>query len=341
MGKYLLFFALFLALFLAVPAWAQSDEPAVGEDAAVVSADADVTVSADVQPIAEEPELEGMVVEEPKEVPSGFGLWWKSLKEKVSIGLTINPVKKAEKQLQFAEERMRLAELMAQKAEDQKTQVRIHRMIGQAQEMMEKVEARRDRLVQQNDERARRLLRNIATHQVRREVIMDKIEEKLPGEAVEKWEELRDEVSQSGRRLINAINNENVPTEVREHLQAVKDRIEAHAEEIRQYRERRLKLMEQFKTGDEGAKEQVKEQLQELRQDRVDTLHERRVNYEEKKQERLEKIEENAEAGKPTAVKKLEVINKVKDLKQKIKNNSGAVSPAPVGDAADQPAINQ
>lgn len=343
--RYWLSFFVILAVFLwFLPAQAQSDEPILAVDDVVVSnalAEVlEVDASATVEPAAEEPELEGVEIEEPKEVPSGLGLWWKGLKEKVSIGLTINPVKKAEKQLQYAEERMRLARLMAaRKAEDQKTQDRIHRMIGQAQEMMEKIEARRDRLAQlaqQNDERARRLLRNVATHQVRREVIMDKIEEKLPEEATEKWEELRERAANQERRLLNAINNENVPAEVREHLQAVKNRIEAHAAEVRQYRERRLELTEGFKGGDEGAKEQVKERLQELRQDRVETLRERRVNYEEKKQEKLERIEENAEAGKPTAVKKLEVINKVKDLKQKIKNNSGAVAPALADDTAGQ-----
>ena len=126
-----------------------------------------------------------MEIEEPTKVPSGFGLWWQGLKEQVSIAMTFNPVKKAEKQLQFAEERMRLAELMAQKSEDQKVQARIHRVIGEAQKMMEKVEARRERLLEQKDGQAQRLLRNLATHEIRREAVMDKIEEKLPEGAVE------------------------------------------------------------------------------------------------------------------------------------------------------------
>ncbi|MBI5222668.1 MAG: hypothetical protein HY980_04220 [Candidatus Magasanikbacteria bacterium] len=353
MGKYLLVFALSLALFLAVPAWAQSDEPAAVDDSDAASealvTGGDVAVEAvavaDVQPLAEEPELEGVELEQPTEVPSAFGLWWKGVKEKVSIGLTFNPVKKAEKQLQFAEERMRLAELMAQKAEDQKTQARIHRVIGQAQEMMEKVEARRDRLLQQNDERARRLLRNVATHQVRREVVMDKIEEKLPDEAVEKWEELRERAASQERRLLNAISNENVPAEVREHLEAVKNRIEAHAEEVRQYRERRLKLMEEFKAGDEAARERIKE----LQQNRVEALRERRLEFEKNKIEdrrerrlevkqeikqeelgnKLEKIK-NGEAVKPLPANKPSAVIKLKELKQELKQ------PAPVGGAIDQ-----
>ena len=95
---------------------------------------------------------------------------------------------------------------------------------------------------------------------------MDKIEEKLPEEAVEKFEELREKANNQGRRLLNAINNENAPAETREHLQAIKDRIEAHAEEIKLFRERRAELMEQAKAGGEEVKTEVKSQLKELRE---------------------------------------------------------------------------
>lgn len=306
-----------LAVLWFAPVQAQSAEPAADSVDTVagleVSAEppaVDASVTASI--VAEEPELEGMVVEQPKEVPSVFGLWWKGVKEKVSIGLTFNPIKKAEKQLQFAEERMKLAELMAQKSKDQKVQARIHRAIGQAQEMMEKVEARRERLLQQKDEQAARLLRNIATHQIRREAVMDKIEEKLPEGAIEKFDELRDKGMMQERRLLNAINNENAPAEVREHLQAVKDRIEAHAEEIKLFRERRAELMDEFKAGDEAVKEQTKEEMKELRQDRVEMLKDRR-------EERVEK-NQNGEAIKPPLENKPGAIIKLKALKQELKN---------------------
>lgn len=290
-----------------------------------------------VNPTAVE-ELEGMKIAEPTKVPSGFGLWWQGLKEQVSIGLTFNPVKKAEKQLQFAEERMRLAELMAQKSEDQKVQARIHRVIGQAQKMMEKVEARRERFLEQKDEQAQRLLRNIATHEIRREAVMDKIEEKLPERAVEKFDKLRDRASNQGRRLLNAINNENAPAETREHLQAIKGRIEAHAEEIKSFRERRVELMEQAKAGGEEVKTEVKEQLKELRQDRLEKMQERREERKdervENKQEKLEnKLEDikNGEAVKPLPANKPSAVIKMKALKQA----------APVGGAIDQTVNSQ
>lgn len=313
-------FTIVLALFWFLPAGAQTTEPPVD--------DADASISAEVQPVtaeevAEEPELEGVEIEEPKEVPSGMGLWWKGVKEKVKLATTVNPVKKAELQLKYAEERMRLAKLMAQKADDQKTQVRIHRMIGQAQEMMDKVEARRERLMQENNERGSRLLRNIATHQIRREAVMDKIEEKLPEGAVEKFDELRDKGMVQGRRLLNAINNENAPAETREHLQAIKDRIEAHAEEIKLFRERRVELMDKLKAGGEEVKTEVKEQLKELREERLDKMQERR---EERKDERVENRQEkledikNGEVVKPLPVNKPGAVIKMKALKQELKN---------------------
>jgi len=339
--RYWLIFLVILVVLWFAPVMAQgetalpaSDQPTtvVIPDAVQPTTDATTPVTAvnPTTPVVSE-ELEGMKIEEPKEVPSGFGLWWKGLKEQVSIGLTFNPVKKAEKQLQFAEERMRLAELMAQKSEDQKVQARIHRVIGQAQKMMEKVEARRERLLEQKNEEGQRLLRNIATHQIRREAVMDRIEEKLPEGAVEKFDELREKAAAQERRLLNAINNENAPAETREHLQAVKDRIEAHAEEVKQYRERRAELMQEFKAGDETVKEQAKEQIKELRQDRVEMLGDRREERLENKQglkqeikqekleNKLEKIK-NGEAVKPLPVNKPGAVIKLKALKQELKN---------------------
>ncbi|MBI4992898.1 MAG: hypothetical protein HZC26_02040, partial [Candidatus Magasanikbacteria bacterium] len=323
--RYWLIFSLMLAVLWFAPVMAQGETalPASDQSAAATVPDAvqpttdAATPAAAVNPttpIVSE-ELEGMEIEEPKEVPSGFGLWWKGVKEKVSIGLTFNPVKKAEKQLQFAEERMRLAELMAQKSKDQKVQARIYRVIGQAQEMMEKVEARRERLLQQKDEQGVRLLRNIATHQIRREAVMDKIEEKLPEGAVEKFDELREKAVAQERRLLNAINNENAPAEVREHLQAVKDRIETHAEEIKLFRERRVELMDEFKAGDDAVKEQAKEEMKELRQDRVEMLKDRRE----------ERVENRQEFKKEKLENKLENIKEGGAIKPSLENKPGAI----------------
>ena len=54
--------------------------------------------------------LNGVSVSEQTNVPSGLGLWFRDWREKISLTLTFNPVKKAEKQLLFAEERIKIAE---------------------------------------------------------------------------------------------------------------------------------------------------------------------------------------------------------------------------------------
>src|SRR3989338_5543746 len=53
--------------------------------------------------LTDEPQaLEGVSVAEPTAIPSNFGLWWRGLREQVSLALTFDPVKKTEKSLLFA-----------------------------------------------------------------------------------------------------------------------------------------------------------------------------------------------------------------------------------------------
>lgn len=47
---------------------------------------------------------------ESKDIPSSWGFFWRDIQERISLALTLNPVKKADKQVTFAEERLKLAE---------------------------------------------------------------------------------------------------------------------------------------------------------------------------------------------------------------------------------------
>lgn len=286
-----------------------------GSGAVVTSENGDqnavITTTEPVEEVVDDT-LKNMTVNVPNKVPSGFGLFWRGIKERVSIALTINPLKKAEKQLQFAEERMKIAEIIAEKSADPKIQAWAEKSMEKANELMKKVEAKKEKWINSPKSEARQLMENIAIHQIRRERIMDKLEEKLPAEKVEKFRELREDALNGGRRLLNAINNEKVPENVREKLQAVKTRIEEHATEVKEFREEKKDLLEKAKTGDEQAKTDLKE----LQAERQETIKNRLESYKEKRVE----LKEQAENGVRPAEKKLEKIENRQEIRKEIKS---------------------
>lgn len=216
-------------------------------------------------------ELEGIEVEEITEIPSGFGLWWRGVKETVSLALTFDPIKKAEKSLKYAEERMQIAEAMASQTEDSKLQVRVQQMIEKAQKFVQKVEKKKDNWIKNEDEeKVEKLIRNIASHQIRKEVIFDKIEEKISDEKLEKIVELRNKGLENSKRLINAINNENISDDIKLHLKGINGKIETHIVEVKEYQEMKEQLQERIQQGEEG----IEYKLGELNQKRREKVQE-------------------------------------------------------------------
>ncbi len=369
-GK-ILFLSMILALVLSVSAvFAQTEELEIG----AVSVDGDTVVVINSNPdsldgevvddinvtegviiggwdsVAELEVMEGVEIEEPTKVPSGLGLFWRGVRERVSVGITFDPVKKAEKRLEYAARRMRLAEYMVENSDDSRVQERAERVVRRASNLMEKVEKKKEKWVENTDERSRRLLKNITSYQVRKDRVWDVIEERLPEERVDKLKELREEGLERGRRLMNAIENGKAPEPVKEHLRRVKEKVEQHAQEVRLYRERRVELLKDAKEGDDVAKDKLKD----LRENRVEKLKSRREVYKEKRgvlieaakegdqgakkklkvmdkvknavqerreekkedrKERVEDLKEGASAGNAAAVKKLKAIKKINDLK--------------------------
>lgn len=231
-----------LALTIWLPtgvSWAQTVDLSVGTAVAVSTSSTDTLANIQVDKITQ--------------MPTQWGLWWKGAKEKLAILTTVNPVKKAEKQLRFAEERMKYAEYIAEHATDAKRQAWAEKMVDKANKFMERVEATKEKWQNNPEAQKRELLRNLATHQVRKEKILDKIEEKLPVDRVEALQKLRVKSIANGQRLIQAISNTNISTSTRAHLQAVKDRIEDHQEAVKNYQSQKKDLLDKIKSGDTTA----------------------------------------------------------------------------------------
>ncbi|MDO8261398.1 MAG: hypothetical protein Q7T50_07985 [Candidatus Magasanikbacteria bacterium] len=257
--KKIFFLSLIFVFMLSVlPAKAQTQ---------IAAETAEITATQAITENVDSLEIEGVEIDNITKAPSAFGLWWRGVKENISLGVTFDPVKKAEKSIKYAEERMKIAELIAEKSSDPAVQEKAQAMIEKAQAMMEKVEANKGKWMETKDgEGLKRLMNNIAAHQMTKEKAMNRIEEITPEDRKEKFNQLREKSLEASQRMMKAINNENIPAETRAKLEAVQDRIEEHATIIKQYVEDRKELQEKIKAGDETAIEELK-QLNEKRKE--------------------------------------------------------------------------
>jgi len=246
-----------MSFFLFVtPALAQTDSTS------------DTTSASETTNATEDTEYEGIVVDEQTDVPSEFGLFIRSIRERLALALTFNNNRKAERAIKYAEERMLIAEKMYEKSDGEKLRLRARRVLEIANNILDESEDKEDVALKNPNEQTERLLRNRAKQLERHQQIMDRLEEKTTDETKDEILKLREEMALRARRLENAIQNENIPAETREHLQDVKDRIEAHALEIREHIEAAKALRERAAQGEEKAEEELK-QLEERRREMV------------------------------------------------------------------------
>jgi len=275
------------AMSLATIAKAQEDTTDTAVDSAsdATLSEEDITADLNTDQVEEllneseaittdEPEiLEGVEAEEPTEVPSSFGLWWRGIKETVSLITAIDPVKKAEKQLRFAEERIKIANLIAEKSDDPATQEKAAKIIEKANNFLEKIDARKEKILENMDERGQKLFENIARHRLNKEKVLEKLEDKLPIEALDKFQKMREQVRNQEEKFMEKIEaNPNIPAEVKEKLIEKREAVKEKAEARLQIREENKELLQKALSGDEAAKLELQNQQQERITERKETL---------------------------------------------------------------------
>ncbi|MBI3631286.1 MAG: hypothetical protein HY219_00255 [Candidatus Staskawiczbacteria bacterium] len=246
--------------------------------------------------------LDGVKIDEVKSVPSNFGFWWKNIKEWTSLALTIDPVKKSEKLLRFAEERTRLANYIIQNSADQKVQEKAQKMLEKANEYMQKISDKKDDLIKKGDENSQKLLRNIVKHNLNKERILEKIEDKLPPEKIEDFQQLRKAIEEKDKNFLdNLQNNPNIPKEVKDRDSNVLSQVK----DIQQVRDgiriQQKDILDAIKTGNQDAKDQ----FEKLREERKQNLEQLKEQFKKQKDEIINKIKE----GDKDAVEKLKELN--------------------------------
>lgn len=274
------------------------------EEAVTTTTNETAQIMTESATLANEPEvLDGVQVAEPKNVPSGFGFWWNDLKENISLALTFDPVKKAEKQLQFAAQRVKLAEYMIANSTDTKVQEKAQQLLARANEYTQKIEERKSELIKSADqEKVKKLLNNAAKQQMNLELTLDKIEDKIPPEKIEVFQQLRQQIENGGQQFLdNLQNNPDVPREVKDKLLQVQTRIEAMLLGRETFRAQQKDILDEIKAG----KEEAKVSFEALREERKQRLEQAREEYKDLKEAIIERIK----SGEEAAVEELKALN--------------------------------
>lgn len=338
--KYIVSFCLAVVCLLAGPVSAQiTDVTATTETGAVVQIIAEPVSDTAIVPAVDtaveaqlvtETNLDGIQVEEVKTIPTGFGLWWKGIKEQIKVAVTFDPVKKSELRLQYAQERMNIAQKIAESSIDAKVQERAQKVVESAEKMMAKIEENKAKWLANSDEKVQRLLKNVATYQLNKENILNKIEEKVPADKLLKWEEMRDSMTEKGQGLLRAMENENMPEAVKAHLEAVKNKIDEQVQVVKEFRAEKKDLLEKAKSGDETAREE----LEKLQEEKKARLEEVKQNWEVKKEEFKAGIEERLQ-NEEGRVKP--ILKKIEDLKDRAEERLREGKPRVVPTTATPP----
>ena len=222
---------------------------------------------------------------------------------------------------------MNIAQKIAESSTDAKVQERAQKVVETAQNMMTKIEENKAKWLANSDERVQRLLKNVATYQLNKENILNKIEEKVPADKLAQWEQMRDKMTEKGRGLLRAVENENMPEAVKAHLEAVKNKIDEQSQVAREFRAEKKDLLEKAKNGDEAAREEIKK-LEELKKAKMEEV---KQNFEAKKEEFKAGMQEKLKEGENQVRPLLKKIEDLKDrAEERLRDRKPPVAPTSV-----------
>lgn len=156
--------------------------------------------SADTDIISIEAEAESLGVE----VPGNF-YFLKNWGYSFQRAFTFNPVKKAEIDLKQASEQIVLARQLAAESNDTTAQARVTKALNNYEEKIAKISERAEKLKTKNPELAEKFLDKLSDRQIKQQEIMSKLEEKMPEDAWQHLNQVREKTMEHYGEVVNTI----------------------------------------------------------------------------------------------------------------------------------------
>ena len=305
MQKQNIFFSLILVVLLTIsatpqPILAQEPEESAQIEPVLVTTYGDETGANDADAIAatnteetDEITAENLGIKDPKILPDspfyGFKNFWNNL----TVALTFNPEKKAQKQLQIANEKLLEIKKLSQKGVAEKI---INSAIIKYDKATEKVNERIGALKEKNQEKTEQFLEKAAQHEIKRQEILEKIKDNAPKAVITKLEETRQRVRQNFTDLAAKFSDN----------EELREKIISTAKEMDDLHQEIIIRREELRQNAEIRKEELRQQKDELKQEIFDQKEQTRDASKADRDALKENIQEQRQ----------EVINEIKDLKK-------------------------
>lgn len=297
--KFLLIFAVGIGFGVGLFVLAQEGTGTPTTEATTIEATTtpEETAAETAQDIALDQEVsaQDLGVSEPRLLPdSPFYFaknWWRGLR----LAFTFNPLKKAELQERFANEKLLELKKLAERKKNPKI---LERAVKNYQKEIERVKTRAEALKARvkNKARLEPFLDKFIRHQVLHQRVLEKLETKVPPQAIEKIKQARERhLERFGDVMLKLEDKDKIP-----------ERLEKSLEKIKGSKFRAIKHLELLKRLEEKAPEDKKEAIQKAEERMLQKFKARMEKMPPQEQERFENYLEKIRGDKEKHLEILE-----------------------------------
>ena len=187
-------------------------------------------------------------VEEPSLLPTSRFYFFKNWKRSVDLALTRDPIKKAEKRLQFANEKIAEAQIVIDEKliDNPKAAEKATKIIEHAQADIEKASERIENIEDKSDEKVKKLVQKMAENQIKHQKVFDKIEKRfedhdlIPDQFVGQMNDIKSKVAKAtAQAMVNGVEN---PDQMREAFESAMNN--QRGSELRHFRN--VEILDRF-----------------------------------------------------------------------------------------------
>lgn len=149
-------------------------------------------------------------------VPSPFGLFWTDLRDSLRLAFTFNEIDKANLELQIAEEKMKMAEYVAQNVTDEaQAEKIISKLTKKADKLYNNLEKKQEKILKSKDERKEDLVEDVVEKQERNTIRLENLEGKMPEE---KLNQLKTRIEERNKNIQEKALNSDISEDKKESL---------------------------------------------------------------------------------------------------------------------------
>ena len=240
-------------------------------------------------------EFKNMVVEvsaDNTDTVNKMQIFWHDLKDTIDLALTFNKTKKIEKELKYAEKRIRWANTLSTFDSQDKKDLAF-KLSAKADEYINKIVDRSANIFKAVDKRERNILENILIHQDNKAKVWENLESNIAVENSEDFMRIREQVESKQQNFMETVASN---SDLSDDLRA---RFKNQAQETRQRRENRKNFIErnrqQLDNLNTSNNSDLKEFLEKRRQDMMHFNEEFQKEFEDISNENKQNINNETE----------------------------------------------